>query len=119
MDLRETVGDRDRLARTLLAVGLSAVAIGSLRKGKRLSGLLAGGGALALGYTATAGSGELEELDELTDAVDVGTSEEDTTGRETTDEGVELRCAACGEPIGPGETRGPNADNEIVHLDCK
>lgn len=116
MDLRETVGDREQLVRTLLAVGLSVVAISSLRKGRRLNGLLAGGGALALGYTATTGSGKLDELDsvedelgELTETLDVGTTDEDT----------KLRCAACGESIDPGETRGPNENDEIVHLDCK
>lgn len=114
MDLREAVGDRERLVRTLLAVGLSAVAVRSLRKGRRLSGLLAGGGALAVGYTATTPSDELEEL---TETLDVGT--EDSTGRDATDRETGFRCAACGEPIDPGQARGPNEDNETVHLDCK
>lgn len=116
MDLREAVGDRKRLVRTLLAVGLSAVAVRSLRKGRRLSGLLAGGGALAVGYTATTSSDELEEL---TETLDVGTTDEDSTDQDATDRDVEFRCAACGEPIDTGQTRGPNEDNEIVHLDCK
>ncbi|SFF86993.1 hypothetical protein SAMN04488063_0594 [Halopelagius inordinatus] len=124
MDLRKAVRDRERLARTLLAFGLSVVAIRSLRNGKRLSGLLAGGGALAAGYAAVTPSGELEDLDELTETLDVGTTDEDaddedSSGRETTEDAGKLRCAACGEPISTGQTRGPNENDEIVHLDCK
>ena len=103
MDLRETVDDRVRLVRTLLAVGLAAVAISSLRRGRRLNGLLAGGGAVVLGYTATTQSRE------LTETIDI----------DTTDENAELRCAVCGEPIVPGQARGPNENNEIVHEACK
>ena len=103
MDLRETAGDRKRHARTLLAVGLTAVAVSSLRKGKRLKGLLAGGGAVLLGYTAATRPGE------LTETIDVG----------ATDEDAEFRCAVCGEPIVPGQSRGPNENDEIVHETCK
>jgi hypothetical protein len=102
MELTKNVGGRNRLARTILAVGLAIVAIASLRKGKRLSGALAGVGALALGYDATTGGSELTE----------------TLGIGTTSEDVELRCASCGQPIRPGERRGPNENNEIVHESC-
>lgn len=103
MDLSKDVGERDGLARRLLVAVLTVVAIDSLRKGKRLSGALAGVSALALGYTATAGSGELTE----------------TLGIDTTGEDGELRCSACGQPILPGQRRGPNANDEIVHEACK
>ena len=103
MDLRETTGDRGRLVRTLLAVGLTVVAVSSLRKGRRLSGMLAGGGAILLGYTATTRSRE------LTETIDIG----------ATDDDAEFRCAVCGEPIVPGQSRGPNENNEIVHDACK
>lgn len=103
MDLEETVGDRKRLVRTLLAVGLTGVAIRSLRRGRRLNGLLAGAGAAVLGYTATSQSEELAE----------------TVGIGTTNEDVGLRCAACGEPIVPGQARGPNENGETVHDACR
>lgn len=103
MELPKNVGDRNRLARTALTVALTAVAISSLRKGKRASGLLAGTGALALGYKAKTESGELKE----------------NLGIDATSERGELRCAACGEPIRPGQRRGPNENDEIVHDDCK
>lgn len=101
MELPKFVGDRQGLARKGLAVVLGIVAISSLGKGKRLRGVLAGAGALALGAGATPKSGDLSEM--------IG----------STDEEVELRCAACGQPIRPGQARGPNENHEIVHEDCK
>lgn len=47
------VGGRDRLIRGLLTVVLTVVAIGALRDGRRTGGLLAGVGALALGFNTT------------------------------------------------------------------
>jgi hypothetical protein len=47
------VGGRDRLARALLAALLTVVAVSTLRKGKRKTGLLALVGALGFGYNAT------------------------------------------------------------------
>lgn len=102
MDPNEAGGSRSKLVRAVLAAALAVVAIGSLRKGKRLSGMLAGAGALALGYNATAESGD------LTETLDIGASDED----------VELRCAVCGQPIRPGERRGPNENNETAHEAC-
>jgi uncharacterized membrane protein len=102
MDLNEAGDSRGRIARTLLAVGLAVVAVGSLRKGKRLRAVLAGAGALALGYAATSEPGELAET------LDVRGDEED----------VKLRCAACGQPIRPGELRRPNENDETVHDAC-
>lgn len=103
MELNKNVGDRNRVARILLTIALTLVAISSLRKGKRLSGVLAGAGALALGYNATTESGELKE----------------NLGIDTTGEDAALHCAACGEPIRPGQRRSPNENDEIVHDDCK
>jgi hypothetical protein len=47
------VGGRDRLVRALLAALLTIVAVGTLRKGKRKTGLLALVGALGFGFNAT------------------------------------------------------------------
>lgn len=103
MELPKNVGNRGRVARTIIAAVLAAVAFGSLRKGKRLSGALAGAGALALGYSATAGRGELP------DAISI----------EATSDDGELRCAICGQPIRPGQRRGPNEEGDTVHDACK
>ena len=102
MDLRKIAGERGRLLRTILTVVLAAVAISSLRKGKRLRGLLAGVGALALGYSVTSGFGGGMETLRIS---------------ETSEDG-QLRCAACGQPIRTGQRRGPNANDEIVHDAC-
>jgi hypothetical protein len=102
MELRKNVGDRNRLGRTALTIALTVVAIGSFRKGKRVSGVLAGVGALALGYNATTESGELTE----------------SLGIDATDEDAELRCAACDEPIRPGQRRRPNENDETAHEAC-
>lgn len=51
--VEQNVGGRDRLARALLAVVLTVVAITLLREGERTTGLLAGIGALSLGFNAT------------------------------------------------------------------
>ncbi|MEF8857219.1 MAG: DUF2892 domain-containing protein [Haloplanus sp.] len=53
MPPKSNVGGRDRLARATLAVLLTVVALRSLRGGNRTVGLLAGVGALGLGFNAT------------------------------------------------------------------
>lgn len=53
MALDQNVGGRDRLARALLAVVLTLVAVRSFRSGKRQAGLLAVAGALGFGFNAT------------------------------------------------------------------
>jgi len=53
MPLDRNVGGRDRLVRTALAVLLTVVAVRALRRGKRTTGLLAGVGALGLGFNVT------------------------------------------------------------------
>jgi len=49
----KNVGGRDRLVRALLAALLTIVAISTLRKGKRKTGLIALVGALGFGFNAT------------------------------------------------------------------
>jgi len=52
MPLERNVGGRDRLGRVLLAAILAVVAVRALRDGARPTGLVAGVGALALGFNA-------------------------------------------------------------------
>lgn len=116
----ENDNGRGRLARIVLAVALAVIAIRSFRNGKRVTGVLAGVGAGALGYSATA------EDRKLTEEIDIETPGEDDSvertgtadSTDTTGEDGRLRCAVCGKPIVPGQIRGPNADHEIVHRDC-
>jgi hypothetical protein len=53
MALEKNVGGRDRLVRAVLAAVLAVVAVGTLQDGRRTIGLLAGVGALGLGFNAT------------------------------------------------------------------
>ncbi|MDS0259478.1 DUF2892 domain-containing protein [Haloarcula sp. S1CR25-12] len=125
MDDTKNVGGRDRLVRLLLTIVLSIVAVRSLRRGKRLRGLLAGVGALGLGFNATTGyCGVNDALSvDTTSGGDVeidfeGTdSEERETGPEQSRSSY-LTCASCGDPIVPGQRRGPNGQDDIVHDDC-
>lgn len=48
----KNVGGRDRLARAVLAALLTAVAVGTIGRGKHSTGLLALAGALGLGFNA-------------------------------------------------------------------
>ena len=134
MDTTQNVGGRDRLVRLVLTVVLSIVAVRWLKRGKRLRGLLAGSGALGLGFTATTGYCGVNDAlgvdtagDDGSDSVDVDfetTDDSDTVaaGDATTasdaDDSHTLHCAACGEPIVPGQSRGPNDDGDIVHDRC-
>ena len=114
MDLTQNLGDRNRLTRTLLAVGLAVFALWSLRKGKRLRGALAGLGAVALGYGAsTESDGTMEHLAEIPDTDPTSEAEQQPTS-----EAEQLRCAICGEPIVPGQPRTPNENDETVHEAC-
>jgi hypothetical protein len=51
--MNENVGGRDRIARAVLAVVLTLVAVAALRRGNRSRALLAAVGALAFGFNAT------------------------------------------------------------------
>ncbi|WP_324663848.1 YgaP-like transmembrane domain [Haloarcula sediminis] len=142
MDDTKNVGGRDRLGRFLLAALLSTAAVRWLRSGKRLRGLLAGVGALGFGFTATTrycGVNDALDIDTTDDSgevsIDFDESDDEAGGTATdadetvdaaatTDAGATqarehyLTCAACGEPIVAGQSRGPNEDDEIVHDDC-
>jgi len=106
MALTQNFVDRDRLTRTLLAVGLAVFALLSLRKGKRLRGVLAGLGAVALGYTTTTDSGGV--MQSLGEGLET----------EPTSETGQLICSNCGDPIVPGQRRRPNENDETVHEAC-
>ncbi|QLH79862.1 DUF2892 domain-containing protein [Halosimplex rubrum] len=116
MDSTQSDDGNGRIARLVLAAGLGAAALWSLRKGKRLRGALAGVGAAALGYSATSDAdGVTEPLAEEFDIDATGESDEVESDAAESDH---LRCAACGEPIVAGQVRSPNEDGETVHESC-
>ena len=117
MELDSDASGRGKLARVLLAGVLAVVSIWSLRSGKRARGVLAGVGALALGYVATSDSPERAEVPDFDDSTAAEPAE--PTDADATDEDAKLRCAVCGEPIRVGQSRGPNEDDEIVHDACE
>jgi hypothetical protein len=114
MDSEQTPDDNGRIARVLLAAGLGAAALWSLRKGKRLRGALAGLGAVALGYSATGDDG----LEQVGDELDIDGLTDDAESATAEDEDGHLRCATCGEPVVAGQIRVPNEDDETVHESC-
>lgn len=113
MELEESAGGRDRIARLLAAAGLTVAAAALLRSGKRLTGSLAGVGALALGYQAASGSENLAET-LRSDAFATGTAESDASAHTGG-----LQCAICGDPIVPGQARGPDENDDTVHIECR
>jgi len=117
MDLDSDASGRGKLASVLLAGVLAVVSVWSLRSGKRARGVLAGVGALAVGYAATSDSPERAEVPDF-DESDSG-ERAASSDADATDEGAQLRCAACGDPIRVGQSRGPNENDEIVHDACK
>jgi len=142
MDSDKNVGGRDRLIRAVLAVVLTIVSLRWLRSGKRKRGLLAGIGALGLGFNASTGycglndtldidttaddddvfapsdAGDEPAADESTDVSVDFTSSDDTEASNVHANG-ELTCAVCEDPIVPGERRGPNDEGAIVHESCE
>jgi hypothetical protein len=106
MEPTQDLRDRDRLTRTALAAGLAVFALRSLRRGKRLRGVLAGLGAFAVGYGASTESDD--GLERLAQELDTDSTTEDE----------QLRCAVCGEPIVAGQSRQPNESGETVHESC-
>ncbi|WP_436931570.1 YgaP family membrane protein [Halosimplex halobium] len=118
MDSTQSDDGNGRIARALLAAGLGAAALWSLRKGKRLRGALAGLGAVALGYSATSDAdGVTDPLAEEFEIGEGGESDDATSAGGDAEDGP-LRCAACGEPIVAGQIRVPNEDDETVHETC-
>jgi len=116
MDSTQSEDGNGRIARLVLAAGLGAAALWSLRTGKRLRGALAGAGAVALGYSATSDAdGVTEPLAEEFEIDATGESDDAETDETDSDQ---LRCAACGEPIVAGQVRAPNEDGETVHESC-
>ncbi len=103
MELPNWIGRRGRLVRLTATAVLAAVAVQSLRGGKRRRALLAGGGALAVGAASTT----LEPI-ELAD-------EQELTVRV---EPAGLQCSVCTKPIVPGQPRRPSAENKPTHEAC-
>jgi len=112
MALTNYYEDHEGLVRTGLTVVLAVVAISSFRRGNRLRGLLAGLGAIGIGYRMQTDS------DDLGEALDISSpAETDSATGDSRENG--LICAACGEPIVLGQGRGPNENDAIVHDSCK
>lgn len=106
MELPQNLRNRQWLIRIVLAAGLAVVALQSLRRGKRVRGALAGLGAVALGYSAVTESTDV--IEHLAEEIDIEAASETT----------QMRCAICGDPIVPGQSRGPNENDETVHDAC-
>lgn len=123
MELNGDGGSRGRIARLLLAAVLAAVAVRSFRAGKRTSGALAAIGAVVLGRDAAAELRELSERDQKRIDVggdeDVGEDADVGSASGGADDDAALHCAICGEPIVPGQARGPGPNDEIVHDACE
>jgi len=142
MDSDKNVGGRDRLIRAVLAVVLTIVSLRWLRSGKRKRGLLAGVGALSLGFNASTGycgfndtldidtTADDDDVFAPSDADDEPTTDEsadvsvdftssDDTEASTVHANGKLTCAVCENPIVPGERRGPNDQGAIVHESCE
>lgn len=110
MELTKNLRNRHWLIRIVLPAGLAVVALRSLRQGKPVRGVLAGLGVVALGYSAVTESNDVMEhlTEDLAEDLDTEAASETT----------QLRCAICGGPIVPGQSRRPNEDNETVHETC-
>jgi len=106
MELTQNLRNRHRLTRTALAAGLTVVALWSLRRDKRLQGVLAGLGAVAFGYSAATGS------EDMMGHLAVGPDTEPAS------EATQLRCAICGDSIVAGQSRRPNENGETAHEAC-
>ena len=102
MVLNKGVDDREQIARILLTAALAAVAVRLLRGDNRPMAVLAGAGAVALGYSTATGLADRKK----------------ESGADPIERDEEMRCSICGEPIVPGQSRGPDSDNEIVHEAC-
>lgn len=111
MELPKRITQHRRTVSLLSAAALAAVAVRSFVSGHRLRGLLAAGGAVAVGATASTLEPTALEIEPEAEPTESAESAESTeTGR--------LRCSACHDPILPGQSRRPNETNETVHEHC-
>lgn len=108
MGVRNRITQNRQTVRIASALALAAIAVWSFINGNRLRGVLAAGGALAVGATASTLEPTELEVQQVTDL----TEERDST------EASGLRCSSCTEPIVPGQSRRPTETNEIVHESC-
>jgi hypothetical protein len=128
MALTDTSAERNRIVQIVLAGIVGLAAVRAYRRGNRVGGVLGALGAVALGYTALSDS-ESEAADVEVDDVrapastDVGAEPAtESTAQASTEPAVaaepKLRCAVCGEPIVPGQRRGPDEHDRTVHEAC-
>ncbi|MFC7227703.1 hypothetical protein N0B31_09840 [Salinirubellus salinus] len=126
MALTDTPEERNRIVQIVLAGIVGLAAVRAYRRGNRVGGVLGALGAVALGYTALSDS-EREaatvEVDDVRAPASADASTEPATESEPAAETAtvaeaKLRCAACGEPIVPGQRRGPDEHDRTVHEAC-
>jgi len=117
MELLKIIKENGSIVRIAATAALAIIAVRSFVNGKRLRGLLAAGGAVAVGATAsTLEPTDLEVVSEEGEQpIDVTTTERVT---ESTIEAGAMQCSICSGPIVPGEARRPNDVDEIVHEAC-
>jgi len=108
MELRKNITENGSLVRIASTAALAIIAVRSFVKGKRLRGLVAAGGAVAVGSTVS--TLEPTELDVMSET-------EEPVTESTLDEGA-MQCAICSDPIVPGQSRRPNENDKIVHEAC-
>jgi len=128
MTSTETSEERNRIVQIALAGIVGLAAVRAFRRGNRVGGILGALGALALGYTALSDSereGSTVAVDDVGAPASTASATEDepaaegeTTTQSATGDEAKLRCAACGEPIVPGQRRGPDEHDRTVHEAC-
>lgn len=112
MALLKKIKQNENLVRIGSAVALGVIALRSFVKGKRLRGLAAAGGAVAVGSTASTLEPTPLEIERESES----TTEEGVTGS-TIEEGA-MQCQICDDPIVPGQSRRPNENDDIAHEAC-
>mgnify|MGYP005852256205 CR=1 FL=1 len=103
MELRDRITQNRQTVRIASAIALAAIAVRSAMKGHRLRAVLAAGGSVAVGATAST-----REPTPLASDQWVDVRIEDNR----------MQCPVCSEPIVVGQARRPNADETTVHEAC-
>lgn len=103
MELPKRIKQHEGTVRIVSTLALATIAVRSFVNGNRVRGLLAAGGAVAVGATTSTLKPTALEIEQV--------------GESTTETGG-MQCAVCDDPIVPGQSRRPNAVDETVHETC-